>query len=55
MSEFKGQLSLFDVRPVCPRIGGCLAEIGASLADPDPKLWRCVCGRSAVEIKAAQS
>jgi hypothetical protein len=54
MSELKGQLSLFDVRPACNRIGGCLAEIGAELSDPDPKLWRCGCGRSAADIKGGQ-
>ena len=55
MSDPKGQLALFGMAPACQRIGGCLAEIGAQLAEPDPKLWRCGCGRSATEIKAASN
>jgi hypothetical protein len=51
--QIKGQLSLFDMRPACKRIGGCLAEIGARLSNPAPELWDCSCGRSAPEIKAA--
>jgi hypothetical protein len=40
-------------RAPCKRIGGCLAEIGARAADPNPGLWKCSCGRTPQDITAA--